>query len=68
MVDNKRKRGKADRRKVARKQAYEIKHVAKKFGVAQWVVRAIVRIVGNNRNMVEASVEIYKEERDRAHL
>lgn len=43
---------KADRRKVARLQKYEVYFVAHKFGLTPAQVRAIVRRVGNDRRKV----------------
>ena len=52
MADDKRKRGKADRAKVARLQKYELYYVAHKFKVHPSVVRAAIRAVGNSRKKI----------------
>ena len=49
MPDNKRKRGKADRSKVARLQAYEIDYVARLFRVSTDRVKALIKRIGNDR-------------------
>lgn len=56
MADNKRKRGKADRSKVARLQRYEIAYIAKKFGVSLDTVRRIIRSVGHSRRKIYATL------------
>lgn len=63
MADNKRKRGKADRRKVAGKQPYEVSYVARKFGVSAAIVRKIVKFFGNKRTTVYAAVRRRKRRR-----
>lgn len=56
MADNKRKRGKADRRTVAGRQKYEIAYIAKKYGVKPALIREIIRLVGNRRKAVYAMI------------
>jgi Protein of unknown function (DUF3606). len=56
MPDNKRKRGKADRLKVARLESYEVAYVAKKFAVTAAKVRAVIKRVGNSRRKVYAEL------------
>ena len=55
MPDNKRKLA-ADRRLVASNEAYEVAHVAKKFGVSTRTVRAIRALVGPSRRKVYAEL------------
>lgn len=55
MADNKRKKGKADRAKVARLQRYEVYYIAHKFGVPVAAVLRVIRRVGNNRKLVYAA-------------
>ena len=56
MTDNKHKRGKPDRRRVASLEKYEVRYLAKKFGVSMERVRKVVKRVGNNRADVEAAL------------
>ena len=52
MADDKTKRGKADRSKVAGGEKYEVAYVAKKFGVSQETVRKVQKAVGPSRAKV----------------
>ena len=56
MSDNKRKRGRADRIRVAGKQRYELYYVARKFHVSAQTVRDIIKRVGNSRRRVYAQL------------
>jgi hypothetical protein len=56
MADNKRKRGRADRRKVAGGQAYEVAYIAKKKGVSRAKVRQAIKKVGNSRRRIYAEL------------
>lgn len=49
MADNKKKQGKADDRKVAGGQTYEVGYAARKFGATQEEVRQAIKKVGNDR-------------------
>jgi hypothetical protein len=57
MPDNKRKRGKKDRRKVALNEAYELATVARKFKVRVGFVRYAIQVVGRDRREVEAFIQ-----------
>lgn len=57
MADNKQKRGKADRSRVAAGQPSEVYYVAKKFGVSADTVRQVIKRVGNSRQKVYAALE-----------
>lgn len=56
MADDKRKRGAADRRKVAAREAYEVAYVAKRMKVSRVRVRAAIKKVGNSRRKVYAEL------------
>lgn len=56
MSDNKRKRGRSDRIRVAGKQRHELYYVASKFGVSAQTVRDIIKRVGNSRSKVYAKL------------
>lgn len=53
MADDKNKRGKSDRNKVAASENYEIDYLKKKFDVSGQQVAGAIRAVGNNRVAVE---------------
>jgi hypothetical protein len=57
MADDKNKRGKPDRVKVAGQEPYEVKFVAKKLGVTDAAVKAAIKKVGNSRPKVEAELK-----------
>jgi len=57
MADDKRKRGKQDRAKVARLQKYEIYYLAHKYHVSPETVRDVVKLVGNSRKKVVAEIK-----------
>ena len=57
MADNKRKRGKTDRSRVAGKQRSEVSYVARKYGVSADTVRKVIKRVGNNRKKVYAALD-----------
>jgi hypothetical protein len=57
MADDKTKRGKQDRSKVAGGEKYEVAYVAKKFGVPQAEVKAVQKKVGPSRERVEAELK-----------
>lgn len=56
MADDPKKRGAADRRKVAGNQPHEVRHVAKKTGTTPAAVKKAVKAVGNDRKKVEAAL------------
>lgn len=49
MADNKKARGKADRSKVAKGEAYEVAYFARKHGISAAQTRALIDKVGNDR-------------------
>ena len=57
MPDDKRKRGKPDRSKVAGGEAYEVAYLASKLNVSAEKVRAAIKKVGNSRAKVEAELK-----------
>ena len=57
MPDDKSKRGKQDRDKVAGGEPYEIAYVAKKFGVSEDTVKQVQQSVGPSRDKVYAELE-----------
>lgn len=61
MADNKSKAGKADRKKVAGGQDYEVAYAAKKAGVPKAAVKAAIKKVGNARSAVEAALKKTKK-------
>lgn len=52
MADDKRKRGKADRSRVAGGENYEVKYEARKTGRSAADVRKAIKKVGNSRKKV----------------
>lgn len=56
MTDDKSKRGKQDRVKVAGGESYEIAYVAKKFHVTEAEVKDVQKKVGPSRARVEAEL------------
>ena len=59
MTDNKKKKGKQDRRMINSTENYELDFVAKKFNLKRADVLAAIKKVGNKRS------EVYKFLRDR---
>ena len=57
MADDKTKRGRQDRAKVAGGETYEVSYVAKKFNVTQAEVKAVQKKVGPYRAKVEAELK-----------
>lgn len=56
MADDKTNRGAQDRARVAGGEAYEVKHLAEKFGVTEQAVQDAISRVGNSREKVEAEL------------
>ena len=50
MADSKTKRGGADRRKVAKGEAYEVSYFARKHGITAAQARGLIDKVGNDRD------------------
>jgi hypothetical protein len=57
MVDDKSKRGSADRGKVAGSQPYEVAYFAKKHGITQAQARALIKKHGNVRKTLDAAAK-----------
>ena len=57
MADNKRKRGKADRARVAGGEGYEVSYFARKHGITAEQTRALIKKVGNNRDKLNKADE-----------
>ncbi len=53
MPDNKKKRGKRDRDRVASNETYEVDYAARKFGVTATEVRDAIKKVGNSRTALK---------------
>ena len=56
MADNKKARGRADRSKVAKGEAYEVAYFARKHGITAAETRALIDKVGNDRAKLTAAV------------
>ena len=50
MADDKRKRGPADRRKVAGNEDYEVNYFANKHDITREQARNLIKKIGNNRD------------------
>ena len=62
MADNKKARGKADRSKVAKGEAYEVAYFAKKQGITAAQTKALIDKVGNDREKLnKAAAKIKKK-------
>lgn len=57
MPDDKKKRGAADRGRVAVMEDYEVRYLAQKHSVTMKAVKEAVGKVGNSRNKVEAELK-----------
>jgi hypothetical protein len=57
MADNKKARGKADRSKVAKSEAYEVAYFAKKQGITAAQTKALIDKVGNDRAKLTAAAK-----------
>jgi hypothetical protein len=57
MADSKKKRGKADRSRVAGRQRSEVSYVARKYGVSADTVRSVIKRVGRSRAKIYAALE-----------
>jgi len=60
MADNKSKRGKADRAKVAAGEGYEVAYFARKHGITQQQTRDLIKKHGNDRMKLDAAAEKLK--------
>lgn len=63
MADSKKKRGKADRARIAATQPSEVNYVARKYRVSAAAVRAAIKKVGNSRDKVYAELGIKPKRR-----
>lgn len=57
MPDNKSKRGKADRSRVAANEGYEVNYFANKHGLTREQARNLIKKVGNNREKLNKAAE-----------
>ena len=57
MADDKRKRGKPDRRLVASNEGYEVSYFARKHGITAEETRKLIKKVGNNREKLDRAVK-----------
>jgi hypothetical protein len=57
MADNKKKRGKADRARVAASEPYEVRYFAKKHRMTPAAVIKLIKRVGNSRKKLETAVK-----------
>lgn len=57
MPDNKSKRGKADRSRVAENEGYEVNYFANKHGITREQARGLIKKVGNNRKKLNKAAE-----------
>lgn len=60
MADNKKARGKADRSKVSKSEAYEVAYFAKKEGISAEATRDLIDKVGNSRKKLTAAAKKLK--------
>ncbi|MGE0237506.1 MAG: DUF3606 domain-containing protein [Parvibaculaceae bacterium] len=65
MADNKKARGKADRSKVAKGEAYEVAYFSKKQGISAEDTRGLIDQVGNSRKKLTAAAEVLKSKRSK---
>lgn len=57
MPDNKKKRGAADRSKVAGNEGYEVNYFANKHGITREQARNLIKKIGNNRDKLNKAAE-----------
>ena len=60
MADNKSKRGKADRSRVAGGEGYEVNYFATKHGISREDAGNLIKKVGNNRQKLNQAPEKLK--------
>jgi hypothetical protein len=60
MADNKSKRGKADRRKVAGGEGYEVSYFARKHGITADQAKTLIKKIGNDRAKLNKAAEKLK--------
>lgn len=57
MADNKSKRGKPDRSRVAGNEGYEVNYFANKHGITREQARNLIKKIGNNRDKLNKAAE-----------
>jgi hypothetical protein len=57
MADNKSKRGKPDRSRVAGNEGYEVSYFARKHNISADQARALIKKIGNNREKLNKAAE-----------
>jgi hypothetical protein len=57
MADNKSKRGKQDRSRVAGNEGYEVSYFARKHGISADEARKLIKRIGNNREKLNKAAE-----------
>lgn len=57
MADNKSKRGKPDRNRVAGNEGYEVSYFARKHGITAEQARALIKKHGNDRDKLNKAAE-----------
>ncbi|MFT4119170.1 DUF3606 domain-containing protein [Bradyrhizobium sp.] len=57
MADNKSKRGKQDRARVAGNEGYEVSYFARKHGISAEQARNLIKKIGNNREKLNRAAE-----------
>jgi hypothetical protein len=57
MADNKSKRGKPDRSRVAGNEGYEVNYFATKHGITREQARNLIKKIGNNRDKLNKAAE-----------
>lgn len=60
MADDKSKRDRGDRLRVAGGQDYEIRYLAQKTGISERVARELIKRFGNDRRILEAEARKLK--------
>jgi len=63
MADNKAKRGRADRSRVAGGEGYEVNYFANKHGLTRQQARDLIERIGGNRDKLNAAAEASKKKR-----
>jgi hypothetical protein len=61
MADNKSKRGKSDRSRVAASEGYELYYFARKHSITPDQARALIERIGNDRAKLNAAAEKLKK-------
>ena len=65
MADDKKARGKADRSKVAKGEAYEVSYFSKKHGISAEDTKGLIDQVGNSRKKLTTAAEVLKSKRSK---